>query len=330
MPRIVGARRGKRVAAAPYTGGAASSRRQAASANRRVASQGVSVAVPDQVPPSRSSEFPAHDLRLEGQTSASPGTGEFENTKSVDILPSMFPSSDPPNTLVSVCDSIDSHVPMSLREKIWRSEYIELGLLLKGDQELRDMLDSASVQVNRRGLLEMKPRPSMSKVDSIETWTSGFLIFASVYLSKYPHRTREILKYIHTIRLAASRFGGDAFRLYDEQFRIRQARHPNNSWATVNAELWLTIMIPSQTNAIHVAPTQPQYHPKTGKNARLSPTGICYDYNGKGCSRLRCKFPHRCSSCGLGHPQSQCRSFRFSHNTKQGTQSAVSVGKKSS
>ena len=73
---------------------------------------------------------------------------------------------------------------------------------------------------------------------SQSAWTSAFLIYASIYLSYHPHRTQGILKYMHTVRSAASRFGGYGWRQYDINFRMRQQRAPQRSWSLIDGELW--------------------------------------------------------------------------------------------
>ena len=73
-----------------------------------------------------------------------------------------------------------------------------------------------------------------------------------IYLSCFPDKTQELLKYITALRDAAAKFPNYAWRQYDEQFRFRQALKVEN-WGKINADLWLrtmpvssTISLPSQ------------------------------------------------------------------------------------
>ena len=58
------------------------------------------------------------------------------------------------------------------------------------------------------------------------------------YLSYHPHLTQGILKYMYTVRSAASRFGSYGWRQYDINFRMRQQRTPQRSWSLIDGELW--------------------------------------------------------------------------------------------
>ena len=69
-----------------------------------------------------------------------------------------------------------------------------------------------------------------------------FSDFASIYLACHPTKARQLLKYASIIRSAAFRHAGFGWRDYDVQFRLRQARVPNRSWASIDAELWLTLL----------------------------------------------------------------------------------------
>jgi hypothetical protein len=41
-----------------------------------------------------------------------------------------------PEAISSIHDSISAHIPLKIKEKIWRGEYIHFGLLLKSAKEL--------------------------------------------------------------------------------------------------------------------------------------------------------------------------------------------------
>lgn len=69
-----------------------------------------------------------------------------------------------------------------------------------------------------------------------------FLVFVSIYLEKHIERSRELIKYMDLIRHASRAFGGLGWREYDIQFRLKQARLPGRSWASVDAELWLMLV----------------------------------------------------------------------------------------
>lgn len=57
------------------------------------------------------------------------------------------------------------------------------------------------------------------------------MIFASIYLQKYQNvqMALDLLKNCSTIRWAASKVPGSAWRQYDEQVRLRKAKKPSKS-----------------------------------------------------------------------------------------------------
>jgi hypothetical protein len=64
---------------------------------------------------------------------------------------------------------------------------------------------------------------------NIETWTNAFLSFASIFISRHPSEAKGLLKYIHTIRLGASRQSTLGWKTYDQQFWLRKAIDPSKN-----------------------------------------------------------------------------------------------------
>ena len=58
-------------------------------------------------------------------------------------LPMEFQTSDTPDSAVGMHDPVSAHIPIKVKEKIWRGEYIHFGVLLKSAKELApdSMLD---------------------------------------------------------------------------------------------------------------------------------------------------------------------------------------------
>lgn len=57
-----------------------------------------------------------------------------------------------------------------------------------------------------------------------------------------------MLKYIHTIRMGASRVKTLEWRDYDIQFRLIKEANPSMSFSIVDKEIWLLYMCSSFTN----------------------------------------------------------------------------------
>jgi hypothetical protein len=56
-----------------------------------------------------------------------------------------------------------------------------------------------------------------NQIKNIHTWTSAFINFMSIMLEKWPGKAQVYLKYMHVIRLAASRVSNLGWVSYDEQ-----------------------------------------------------------------------------------------------------------------
>ena len=202
-----------------------------------------------------------------------PASGENENFSNA-------------NPLVQSVSPLSTNVSKSVKEKIWSHEFVDLGSLLSKNDKTQHM----QLQYDdSQGFLVCKQASQAPKILSIEKWTSAFLIFSYVYLDKYevshPHKARELLQYMETIRFAASSFPGSGWQQYDEANR-RTWYGPECCFASMNGEYWLKYMVPQVK--------QPALKP-SGK-------GVCFDFNKGRCTRERCNFAHRCATCNLqGH-----------------------------
>ena len=45
----------------------------------------------------------------------------------------------------------------------------------------------------------------IKKINSIEVWSNAFIIFMSIYIVKHSIETQDMLKYMNSLRLGASR-----------------------------------------------------------------------------------------------------------------------------
>ncbi|XP_048257374.1 uncharacterized protein LOC125383202 [Haliotis rufescens] len=220
--------------------------------------------------------------------------------------PILFAGSEftPPTTQCGD-DDLGANVPSSIKQKICNGEYINLALLLKSDRELQDYACTSAIFLNSEGHLELKPKASGKVIETITDWATAFTVYISIFIKSHPEQIQGMLKYMNTIRLGASRHTGIGWRTYDEQFRLRQARNPQNSWGSINVELWMLYMqVPSQNFSSFPRNDSQSFHVQ---NTNTNST--CHDYNYRYCSRDKCKFKHTCSKCGgNSHPASYCLS----------------------
>ena len=240
-------------------------------------------------------------------------TEDVQQSESSSNLPSTFSVQS-----ISFCENrvrlgaedISSHVPEQLCNKIWAHEYVNISLLLKGSVELQDLFSSGVVHLTGKGHLEARPLVNTKdKVSSIEKWTDAFLIFASIYLKRFPNKTQQILQYINIIREAASRSVTFTWRTYDEQFQLRQASDLQ-PWGKINSDLWLRLMTSSTVSSLPqsgATSTSGGYTGATSKSDQTHVVGTCFDFNDGFCSRSYCKFKHICSNCNYpSHGRVNC------------------------
>ena len=138
----------------------------------------------------------------------------------------------------SICEPIGADLPASVISKIINSEFVDFAILLDKTSLDRECNGGRLFSVEKGNVvwLENRAKPA---IEDIEEWTDAFLVFSSIYLSAHPSKATELLKYASIVRDAAARFYGWGWRIYDVQFRHRQQRAPNRSWAIVDGEMWL-------------------------------------------------------------------------------------------
>lgn len=210
------------------------------------------------------------------------------------VNPSQPNSNDQISTIRLANDDLAAHIPSSIKQQIGRGEYINLALLLKGAVDLAEFCSGSFLKISADGRIESSQRECKDKINSIEKWTDAFIVFSSIYLMYHPGKTHEMLHYMYNIRECAKYQGGEAWKVYDEQFRLRQALNPS-PWSQINNDLWWRCM---QVR-----------HPNNGtqnKPATQSFMYSCNDFNSGVCRWPNCKFAHVCSKCRGPHALTNC------------------------
>jgi len=199
-----------------------------------------------------------------------------------------------PAQMFSINDSLGFHVSQQLKDKIFKGEYIELGLLLdKSNSEVNKHLT-----IDFEGQLVLKPK-TVKPVTDINMWLDAFIIYTSIYTSVHPESTQGMLKYMYNVKLGASRCNGLGWRDYDQQYRLKKAQSPTSPWGLVDQELWLLFM---QRTPMYNNPQSPQ---AKGSNIQGRK---CYEYNNRGrCTHPYCRYSHSCLKCDGRHPAANCR-----------------------
>ena len=123
--------------------------------------------------------------------------------------------SQSPSDSASVFDPISSHIPVKIKEKIWKGEFIDLNLFLKS---AKDLVNEPSLEgeLAIKGGIFTVVNQKKNYINNIHVWTSAFMIYASVKLEKFPNNGQEYLMYMQTVRMAASRGVNGGWVQYDE------------------------------------------------------------------------------------------------------------------
>lgn len=144
--------------------------------------------------------------------------------------------------LASAVVPLDSALTPAIKGKIWTDEYVHFGQLLNPNQG-----SEYSVSVVNNAM-QLNPVAKTRGIHDIDQWSEAFTIFSSVYLEKYPHQARPLLKYGYTIREMAKKYPLFAWRQYDESFRQARVSHlwP---WDSISYELYIKAISQAVTDS---------------------------------------------------------------------------------
>jgi len=210
------------------------------------------------------------------------------------------PISAHPTTVPPTCypsEQVSAHVKDNVRQRIWNGEFVDFSSLLPSDTHSHPQGSSFKLITDDDGRPLFKPVERLSnKPLTLNSWTSAFHIFMSLYLLKHPSKAQELLTYAQTVRGAAGTFGGESWSVYDYHFRHKMARDPTRSWGVIDGDIWLKYLRPAMP-----ASTPGRSYTQFSAAATPSPTpretGYCWDFNSSRCKRDHCRFPHICSIC---------------------------------
>lgn len=229
-----------------------------------------------------------------------------------------------PVAIASVYDPISSHIPIKMKEKAWRGEFMDLDLLLKSARELA-IDNNVQGDITLRGNSLTVVNKSTQPIKNIHVWSSAFMIYASLMLEKFPNKGLEFFKYMHTVRMAASRGYSLGWVNYDEQYRLRKAASPSSSWGVVDMELWMLCVSTPPSGNIGFGNVDRQFRnstpiANTSHNVNLGSAlnfqrrgdtnnSVCRLFNrGLQCKfGKNCKYLHKCAKCNGNHPIANCR-----------------------
>lgn len=201
---------------------------------------------------------------------------------------------------------LGGHLALSVKEKIWRGEYIDMFSLLHTEPEPVPKVGEPvrDTELTRR-----------RKIDRNWTnWLYGYTIYMAVVTQIYPKKAGALIKYLDIIHRTLRDFGGQAWLHYDENFRRRAAHDPSLSWKAPQLELWVQIVLPSKpvagdrSDSGHLIARNagPNHSAPSGAQGVQRPRA-CFQFNSTGkCTKSGCNFSHICPICGGKHSARFC------------------------
>ena len=219
-----------------------------------------------------------------------------------------------PTEATTVAPGPGIQIPPSVRQQIWRGEYINLQMFLNETRipESRVVLPDGTIK-------EVKRRP----LANIGEWTDAFMEYMDVYLQMHSAKLSAMIQYMRIIRFANKKWGHTGWLSYDEKFRQAMEDSPETPWDQINSNLWMLYVLPSLIPQSFLgkpaaegrsaegkqgggARAVPYSGPGGGRQARIragktAVTGLCHSFNkpGMGCTHgSSCKYAHRCKKCG--------------------------------
>ena len=145
------------------------------------------------------------------------------------------------------------HIDSALQVKIENGEYVDLDKLLPKDKSNPQAYFTDFERLewvhNETGTF-LAPAKKQNKINSFRKWEQAFRVYATIYCSKNPTRSKEIWQYITTINTAANAYVWDNVYNYDIIFHQLMQFNPQRSWAVTYNQMWnLSMKEPLQRNS---------------------------------------------------------------------------------
>ena len=128
-------------------------------------------------------------------------------------------------------------LPKKLVDKIYVNEFIDVKYLppAKGSSRvLSQMLEVQIVLVQAADLVQ-----SRKMISDLATWLQCYSLYVAVVTIKQPDRIPELMT---LITRASTRYKWPAWLVYKQNFRQEAANNPSQSWAKVNAIIYIVFL----------------------------------------------------------------------------------------
>ncbi|KAJ1115414.1 hypothetical protein NDU88_003638 [Pleurodeles waltl] len=225
--------------------------------------------------------------------------------------------------MVARAPGLAGRIPLAVKERIWRREFIDIFTLLEIQVEGLDLTTVDRKEEERR------ERTRVRKERNFDNWLDAFRIMACIIVEKFPHCAKDLWLYEAKIHEAQRQFTGEAWLEYDKGFRLKMQGHPDMEWDDEDVAGYMHKMMVArearnwahkgeqpfrgsfQKNRHEKGKPYQKRQPYTqwkGTQTGRTVSAICYKFEKDECTwGAACKFRHVCSACGGGHPASECK-----------------------
>ena len=216
----------------------------------------VQAEIPDVVPgplhPLPLSHAGQQPLQLPGSPSAR-AMSQVANMSSASRAPMSQPWASPANMGFPTSPAAEGmtpvQVPMQLKGKIQRGEYVDLSELLAHDFQYQySSLDDSQALEVVDGKLLLAPKQKARHLSNLQLWLRAWHIYEDTLVSFYPHRYMELSHYHRQISDLDQHFHWAAILSYDAQFQHKCALH-NQLLSAFDQQLYVTILDTTVTKA---------------------------------------------------------------------------------
>ncbi|KAJ1185733.1 hypothetical protein NDU88_002520 [Pleurodeles waltl] len=126
--------------------------------------------------------------------------------------------------IVARAPGLASLIPLAVKERIWRREFIDIFTLLEIQVEGLDLTTVDKKEEDRR------ERNRVRKERNFDNWLDAFRIMACIIVEKFPHCAKDLWLYESKIHEAHRQFSREAWLDYGKGFRLKMQAHPDMEW----------------------------------------------------------------------------------------------------
>jgi len=205
-------------------------------------------------------------------------------------------------------------------DKIVAGEYVDFSELppVRGlSRSLPPYLEGQVIVVQAEDLMA-----SRKLIPNFETWAQCFALYAAVVISHDPSRAGDLMAYSHSIAAMAKKYPWPSWIAYDQAFREESAGIPGRLWGKEDFSIyarcfnwgpvapadgcWICQSLEHQADRCPLKPPSLK-RPRMERKGRSEEPCRKFNNNDGYCSfGAKCRFPHKCFTCGGPHPYTRC------------------------